>query len=271
MCQRGPVARPDSLDYRLARQSGDELPGAGAPIRKGQRTCANLVYRSVAMARNGPSLRSFEGVMGRGLASRRRRLLAVIGVCAVLATAPSGAAAKASDHDANCACGDCVSGDCANGGDGGLLGELRADDCACDGACFCGLLVTAAGGCASGDETAWVRADYILWHRDGVDLPPLVTASPAGTPPAEQGIIGFARHVDPCRQRDGERRLGGAAGRLRRGFGSTRAPVGRWRPTISTAAATATGSWWARTTAALSRGRSSIPRGCAGRESRRLS
>jgi hypothetical protein len=123
--------------------------------------------------------------MSRGFASGVRRLLAAVGMVAVAAM-PLGAIAKVRDHDADCVCGSCVAD-----ADGGLLGNYLADDCPCDGDCVCGLLVTAAGGCTSGDEMLWVRADYVLWDRDGVDLPALVTASPAGTPEAIQGVVGL--------------------------------------------------------------------------------
>ncbi len=37
----------------------------------------------------------------------------------------------------------------------------------------------------------WVRADYALWFLKGNPLPPLVTASPAGTSRNEAGVLGF--------------------------------------------------------------------------------
>lgn len=37
---------------------------------------------------------------------------------------------------------------------------------------------------------AWVRADYLLWSTEGIDLPPLVTTSPTGTPRATAGVLG---------------------------------------------------------------------------------
>lgn len=64
-----------------------------------------------------------------------------------------------------------------------------------DGGCvgsggYCGNLVTPAGGCASGMEMFWFRGDYMLWQRDAVNLPPLVTSSPLGTPTADIGVLG---------------------------------------------------------------------------------
>ncbi len=35
------------------------------------------------------------------------------------------------------------------------------------------------------------RAEYLLWRFDGMNSPPLVTSSPAGTPLAEAGVLGF--------------------------------------------------------------------------------
>ncbi len=40
-----------------------------------------------------------------------------------------------------------------------------------------------------GLDEAWFRADYLLWQLDGSALPPLVTASPAGTPLAQAGRL----------------------------------------------------------------------------------
>ncbi|WP_236621054.1 BBP7 family outer membrane beta-barrel protein [Rhodopirellula sallentina] len=35
----------------------------------------------------------------------------------------------------------------------------------------------------------WLRAEYLLWSLDGIDLPPLATTSPAGTAPEDTGIL----------------------------------------------------------------------------------
>jgi hypothetical protein len=37
---------------------------------------------------------------------------------------------------------------------------------------------------------AWLSAEYLLWATQGTSLPPLVTASPFGTPAADAGVIG---------------------------------------------------------------------------------
>jgi hypothetical protein len=42
--------------------------------------------------------------------------------------------------------------------------------------------------CSAGP--VWLRADYILWWRSGLQLPPLVTTAPDGTPLATAGEIG---------------------------------------------------------------------------------
>jgi hypothetical protein len=39
---------------------------------------------------------------------------------------------------------------------------------------------------------SWISAEYLLWSISGSDLPPLVTTSPAGTLPANTGILGRA-------------------------------------------------------------------------------
>lgn len=38
----------------------------------------------------------------------------------------------------------------------------------------------------------WLRGEYLLWFSQGMDTPPLVTTSPAGTPPGEAGVLGQA-------------------------------------------------------------------------------
>ena len=40
-------------------------------------------------------------------------------------------------------------------------------------------------------DRAWWRAEYLVWWTDGMDLPPLVTSSPPGTPIGEAGRLGF--------------------------------------------------------------------------------
>jgi hypothetical protein len=76
----------------------------------------------------------------------------------------------------NCACGDSVCG-----------GECGTADCSVCGllgggapGCYCGSLVTPMGGCASGLESIWVRAEFLALKRDGVALPALVTTSDPG-------------------------------------------------------------------------------------------
>lgn len=36
----------------------------------------------------------------------------------------------------------------------------------------------------------WIRGEYLRWGTDGMDAPPLVTSSPAGTPQAQAGVLG---------------------------------------------------------------------------------
>ena len=45
--------------------------------------------------------------------------------------------------------------------------------------------------CAPRD--GWVSLEYLLWYQDGMDLPPLVTTSSAGTPRAAAGVLGDSR------------------------------------------------------------------------------
>lgn len=39
-------------------------------------------------------------------------------------------------------------------------------------------------------DRLWVRADYLYWFTEGMDLPPLVTTSPDGTPLNRAGVLG---------------------------------------------------------------------------------
>ncbi len=50
--------------------------------------------------------------------------------------------------------------------------------------CGCGTVLRGRG--------VWVGADYLLWSLQGMDLPPLVTSSPAGTLPANTGVLGLS-------------------------------------------------------------------------------
>src|SRR5262245_37665174 len=54
----------------------------------------------------------------------------------------------------------------------------------------CGLMVSPLHGTAMGFEQFWLRANYMLWELDGFSVPPLVTASPLGTPAGEAGVLG---------------------------------------------------------------------------------
>lgn len=44
--------------------------------------------------------------------------------------------------------------------------------------------------CSAGP--VWVSAEYIMWWRSGIELPPLVTTSPDGTPQGDAGILGLS-------------------------------------------------------------------------------
>jgi hypothetical protein len=52
-------------------------------------------------------------------------------------------------------------------------------------------VVGAAGSVASwGAQHGWVGLEYLGWFINGMEVPPLVTTSPAGTPVAQAGVIG---------------------------------------------------------------------------------
>lgn len=47
------------------------------------------------------------------------------------------------------------------------------------------------GDACCGVPTVTARLEYLMWWSRGRDVPPLVTSSPAGTPRAEAGVLGF--------------------------------------------------------------------------------
>jgi hypothetical protein len=53
-----------------------------------------------------------------------------------------------------------------------------------DEADFCGLPLCSPPG------RFWLRGDYLMWWTSGMQLPPLVTTSPRGTPQAQAGVLG---------------------------------------------------------------------------------
>jgi hypothetical protein len=80
--------------------------------------------------------------------------------------------------------------------EGPILGDAFSggmDCCGQLGCTFCGQRGSGCGplgnGCFSG---LYVRAEYLLWSTSGMDLPVLVTTSPAGTAQANAGILGLA-------------------------------------------------------------------------------
>ena len=72
--------------------------------------------------------------MSRGIASGVRRLLAAIRRVRMLVGHVAQRRRESRDHDADCVVRRLRDRrNVSNGGDGGLLGELRADDCVCGG------------------------------------------------------------------------------------------------------------------------------------------
>jgi Putative beta barrel porin-7 (BBP7) len=62
-------------------------------------------------------------------------------------------------------------------------GELPADQCLPSPP-----LATVIG--SGPQDRFWFQADYLAWRLSGAQLPPLVTASPPGTPRAQAGVLG---------------------------------------------------------------------------------
>jgi hypothetical protein len=56
--------------------------------------------------------------------------------------------------------------------------------------CNCGMSKSGLGGALSGNGHMWVDAELLLWWNKGMNVPPLVTASPAGTPRNLAGVLG---------------------------------------------------------------------------------
>ncbi|MCM2369951.1 BBP7 family outer membrane beta-barrel protein [Aporhodopirellula aestuarii] len=70
-------------------------------------------------------------------------------------------------------------------------GEPVYGDQGCGAEIACGAEVACDGGFTHPPVCGfWVRAEYLLWALDGIDLPPLVTTSPDGTLPEDTGVLG---------------------------------------------------------------------------------
>ncbi len=71
-------------------------------------------------------------------------------------------------------------------------GAFNFDACdelvACDGPVPCDGL-SGCGPCRM-PSNFWIRAEYLYWSLDAIDLPALVTTSPAGTLPQNTGVLG---------------------------------------------------------------------------------
>lgn len=60
----------------------------------------------------------------------------------------------------------------------------------CPNNCTCGWCGPFASCWPPLNERLWFRGDYLLWWTKGSELAPMLTASPAGTPPDEAGVLG---------------------------------------------------------------------------------
>ncbi len=61
----------------------------------------------------------------------------------------------------------------------------------CDvGPATCGTCSAPRGLCICMPAHGWVHAEYLNWHQSGMNLPPLVTTSAAGTARAQAGVLG---------------------------------------------------------------------------------
>lgn len=69
-----------------------------------------------------------------------------------------------------------------------VAGDCCDDSCLTDDPC-CGGIIESCCSVGRNGARYWFGADYLLWQLSGSDLPPLVTASPAGTPIANAGRL----------------------------------------------------------------------------------
>ena len=78
-----------------------------------------------------------------------------------------------------------IPADAATPGQAGVAqsGAVAAGACEEDCTEFCGLP------CCSPPGRFWLRADYLMWWTNGMQLPPLVTTSPIGTPIDQAGAL----------------------------------------------------------------------------------
>ncbi len=101
---------------------------------------------------------------------------------------PAPAAAPQTNSDAGAAVGAGLDGNAAAVESAPLIMK-RYDhwyDPTCGGGANCSSC--APGGCNK--CPCYLRGEYLMWWLSGDPLPPLVTTSPSGTPPAEAGVLG---------------------------------------------------------------------------------
>ena len=81
---------------------------------------------------------------------------------------------------------------------------MSGDGCSCESACGpcgtigpcgpCGSRLSCLSGWGAGDPgdryQAWATAEYLMWWQKGQPTPPLIVASPGGTPTAQTGLPG---------------------------------------------------------------------------------
>ena len=77
-----------------------------------------------------------------------------------------------------------VSGGCGCGGSG-------CDSCGVGEYDHCSTCSAPSRFCICFPSHGWAHAEYLLWFQSGMNLPPLVTTSTAGTARANAGVLGF--------------------------------------------------------------------------------
>ncbi len=110
-----------------------------------------------------------------------------------------------------------VSGGCGCGGDG-------CDSCGVGEFDHCSTCSAPSKFCICFPSHGWAHAEYLLWFQSGMNLPPLVTSSTAGTARANAGVLGLNSSSTLYGGDDNNLTDGISGGRIRFGWWLDRFP-----------------------------------------------